>query len=86
VNSMAATTRTQASHNGCAKKITMQRTTVRTSRLLDFRSENEWTVQTGHDSDEGPLVVILRREINSGPSWPPRRVSFGRRAMQKVVR
>jgi hypothetical protein len=34
------------------------RTTLETSRLLDFCSEKELTAQTGHDPDEWPLVAL----------------------------
>jgi len=35
----------------------LSRTTFRTSRLLDFCSEKELVAQTGHQTDEWPLVV-----------------------------
>ena len=34
------------------------RTTVRTSRLLDFASEKELVAQTGHSTWEWPLVIL----------------------------
>ncbi len=36
----------------------LQRTTFRTSRLLDFCSKKELTAQTGHDEDDWPLVAV----------------------------
>lgn len=36
----------------------LDRTTFRTSRLLDFCSEKELTAQIGHDTDDWPLVVL----------------------------
>ena len=36
----------------------LQRQTFRTSRLLDFCSEKEPVAQTGHDTDDWPLVVL----------------------------
>jgi len=40
------------------KKEKLERTTFRTSRLLDFCSEKELVAQTGHQSHEWPLVVF----------------------------
>jgi DNA topoisomerase VI subunit B len=37
---------------------TLQRTTFKTSRLLDFASEKELTAQTGHHPDAWPLVIL----------------------------
>ena len=36
----------------------LERTTLRTSRLLDFCSEKELIAQTGHQTDAWPLVVV----------------------------
>jgi DNA topoisomerase VI subunit B len=36
----------------------LERSTFRTSRLLDFASERELTAQTGHPSEEWPLVIV----------------------------
>ena len=36
----------------------LDRSTFQTSRLLDFCSEKELVAQTGHDSDEWPLVIL----------------------------
>src|SRR5882757_6236628 len=36
----------------------LKRTTFRTSRLAEFCSEKELVNQTGHDSDDWPLVVL----------------------------
>src|SRR5919202_2537438 len=36
----------------------LERTTFRTSRLLDFASEKELTMQTGHSKREWPLVIV----------------------------
>ncbi len=36
----------------------LERTTLRTSRLLDFCSEKELIAQTGHQTDVWPLVVL----------------------------
>ena len=36
----------------------LERTTLRTSRLLDFCSEKELITQTGHQTDAWPLVVL----------------------------
>jgi DNA topoisomerase VI subunit B len=40
------------------KRQTLERTTFRTSRLLDFCSQKELTAQTGHRPDAWPLVLI----------------------------
>lgn len=37
---------------------TLQRTTLRTSRLLDFASEKELIAQTGHRPEQWPLVIL----------------------------
>lgn len=37
---------------------TLQRTTLRTSRLLDFASEKELIAQTGHRPEHWPLVIL----------------------------
>ena len=37
---------------------TLQRTTLRTSRTLDFASEKELIAQTGHQRDAWPLVIL----------------------------
>jgi Histidine kinase-, DNA gyrase B-, and HSP90-like ATPase len=42
-----------------------QRTTFSTSRLLDFCSEKELTAQTGHDSDDWPLVIVKELADNA---------------------
>lgn len=39
-------------------KPTLQRTTFKTSRLLDFASEKELVAQTGHHRDAWPLVIL----------------------------
>jgi hypothetical protein len=39
-------------------KASLQRTTFRTSRLLDFFSEKELVAQTGHYVSDWPLVVV----------------------------
>ena len=36
----------------------LERTTFRTSRLMDFCSEKELTAQTGHQPEAWPLVVL----------------------------
>ena len=36
----------------------LERTTLRTSRLLDFCSRKELIAQTGHQPDSWPLVVL----------------------------
>lgn len=36
----------------------LKRTTLRTSRLLDFCSEKELTAQTGHQVEAWPLVLV----------------------------
>jgi len=41
-----------------APKRKLERTTFRTSRLLDFFSEKELTAQIGHDSADWPLVNL----------------------------
>ena len=43
----------------------LERTTLRTSRLLDFCSEKELTAQTGHAMHEWPLV-IAKELIDNG--------------------
>ena len=37
---------------------TLERTTFRTSRLLEFCSPKELTAQTGHEPDDWPLVIL----------------------------
>ncbi|NQU23815.1 MAG: ATP-binding protein [Candidatus Nealsonbacteria bacterium] len=37
---------------------TLERTTFKTSRLLEFCSEKELTAQIGHEKDDWPLVVV----------------------------
>ncbi|MCC2663872.1 MAG: ATP-binding region ATPase domain protein, partial [Geminicoccaceae bacterium] len=37
---------------------TLERTTFRTSRLLEFCSRKELVAQTGHEPDAWPLVVL----------------------------
>ena len=37
---------------------TLERTTFRTSRLLDFASEKELVAQTGHQKDAWPVVIL----------------------------
>jgi DNA topoisomerase VI subunit B len=44
---------------------TLQRTTFRTSRLLEYFSEKELTLQTGHGPDRWPLVVLKELIDNS---------------------
>ena len=39
-------------------EVTLNRTTFRTSRLLDFASEKELVAQTGHQKDAWPLVIL----------------------------
>jgi sensor histidine kinase regulating citrate/malate metabolism len=41
------------------------RTTFSTPRLLDFCSEKELTAQTGHASDDWPLVIVKELADNS---------------------
>ncbi len=41
---------------------TLNRSTFRTSRLLDFASEKELIAQTGHRPEAWP-VVVLKREL-----------------------
>jgi DNA topoisomerase VI subunit B len=36
----------------------LERTTFRTSRLLDFASEKELVAQTGHRREQWPLVIL----------------------------
>ena len=36
----------------------LERTTFKTSRLLDFASEKELVAQTGHQKGDWPLVVL----------------------------
>jgi sensor histidine kinase regulating citrate/malate metabolism len=36
----------------------LERTTFRTSRLLEFCSQKELTAQTGHGPDDWPLVIL----------------------------
>jgi DNA topoisomerase VI subunit B len=46
-------------HNADAdRKARLARTTLRTSRLLDFASERELVAQTGHHRDAWPLVIV----------------------------
>jgi DNA topoisomerase VI subunit B len=44
---------------------TLQRTTLRTSRLLDFCSRKELIAQTGHQPEDWPLVV-LKELVDNG--------------------
>src|SRR4051794_13919027 len=44
---------------------TLQRATLRTSRLLDFASEKELVAQTGHRPSDWPLV-ILKELVDNG--------------------
>jgi DNA topoisomerase VI subunit B len=44
--------------------VTLERTTFRTSRLLDFASEKELVAQIGHQKDAWP-VVILREAVDN---------------------
>ena len=48
------------------KEYRLDRTTFRTSRLLDFCSEKELTAQTGHGPEDWPLVV-LKEATESSP-------------------
>ncbi len=41
----------------------LERTTLRTSRLLDFCSRKELIAQTGHQPDAWPLVEVRRRSF-----------------------
>jgi DNA topoisomerase VI subunit B len=43
----------------------LRRTTFTISRLLDFCSEKELTAQTGHDSDDWPLVIAKELTDNA---------------------
>ena len=43
----------------------LERTTLRTSRLLDFCSEKELIAQTGHQPDAWPLVLAKELLDNS---------------------
>ncbi len=43
----------------------LNRTTLRTSRLLDFCSRKELIAQTGHQPDAWPLVVLMELVDNS---------------------
>ena len=55
-------------HNGGLSVITtkkLERTTFATSRLLDFCSEKELVAQTGHQTDDWPLV-ILKELVDNG--------------------
>jgi DNA topoisomerase VI subunit B len=40
------------------EKAKLERTTFKTSRLLDFCSQKELVAQTGHDADDWPLVIL----------------------------
>ena len=46
-------------------KPSFNRTTFRTSRLLDFCSEKELTAQTGHAVDDWPLVILKELADNA---------------------
>ena len=43
---------------GTENPVRLERSTFRTSRLLDFASEKELTAQTGHPPAEWPLVIV----------------------------
>ena len=44
---------------------TLNRTTLKTSRLLDYCSEKALTLETGHGRDEWPLVILKELLDNS---------------------
>ena len=44
-------------HGRRTSKATLNRTTLRTSRLLDFCNRKELIAQTGHQPDAWPLVI-----------------------------
>src|SRR5688572_8972760 len=44
---------------------TLSRTTLATSRLLDFASKKELTAQTGHEPGAWPLVILKELTDNS---------------------
>lgn len=44
---------------------TLDRVTFRTSRLMDFCSEKELIAQTGHDTQDWPLVALKELMDNS---------------------
>ncbi len=48
-----------------SEKGKLTRTTFETSRLLDFCSEKELVVQTGHELDEWPLVILKEAMDNA---------------------
>jgi hypothetical protein len=57
---------------------TLQRTTLRTSRLLDFCSRKELIAQTGHQPEDWPLVVLKELADNSlDEQWTRQRYQFG---------
>ena len=44
---------------------TLNRTTMATSRLMDFCSEKELTAQTGHSSEDWPTVILKELTDNA---------------------
>src|SRR5688572_31508784 len=48
-----------------AAAATLERTTFRTSRLLEFCSQKELTAQTGHEPEDWPLVIVKELIDNS---------------------
>ena len=57
------------------KNVTLTRQTFRTSRLLEYFSQKELTLQTGHEPDRWPEVVVKELIDNSldacdGPRLP----------------
>lgn len=54
-----------AVQSASASKPSLQRTTFKTSRLLDFASEKELVAQTGHQPDAWPLVCLKELVDNS---------------------
>ena len=50
---------------GPVVKTTLNRTTLKTSRLLDYCSEKALTLETGHGRDEWPLVILKELLDNS---------------------
>src|SRR4051812_9989729 len=47
-----------SSHANRAGAARLERTTLTTSRLLDFASEKELRAQTGHGTNDWPLVIL----------------------------
>src|SRR4051794_4720552 len=51
------------------KRCVLDRTTLTTSRLLDFATTKELTAQTGHEPADWPLVALKELVDNALDAW-----------------